>query len=425
MFQPYLMRCKIIIALSIYFLITSFYHYNNVSDRIILEVGKITITEYELEKNIDLFVSDHHRQQNKTPADSEIVAFIHSFTDRAYFLADACEKGYDTAAETRKWVESMAHYVVSNPRGLLAGKMKAEGMQTKNFDTVIAQAHIKCNAAAMAVFEDHLAHSSIRQFDENEMARKLLFSYSRKNREWQITTGQFMEYYNTLPLSKEISTIADLQSYINSFVYDQYAWAEAVELGITNEIKFVLDKNNYRNDVMWAAYEKKELKTGITVTGDELHSRFEAVKDSVSRATDVVVSAFLFPDKRAAMMGIMNINAGNLAPIDNNLHPHYRHTVVNYKQAFFSDSIKYAVFAMKDNRVMMPFAFDGNFIVIKKESEQGRRGVTLEEVQRDLIMQITAEKLLYTKERRLEQLKKKYTLTNKIDYQKYLKRSPK
>ena len=87
---------KIIITLSIFLLVTSFYHYSNVSDRVILEVGKITITEYELEKNLDLFLSDLHRQKNKTPADSDIAAFINSFTDRAYFLADACEKGYDT-----------------------------------------------------------------------------------------------------------------------------------------------------------------------------------------------------------------------------------------------------------------------------------------------------------------------------------------
>ncbi|MCS3799544.1 hypothetical protein [Niastella sp. OAS944] len=413
---------KIIITLSIFFLITSFYHYNNVSDKVILEVGKITITEYELEKNLDLFLSDLYRQKSRTPADTDRVAFLNSFIDRAYFLADACEIGYDTAAEINKWVESMAHYVVSNPRGLLAGKMKEQGTQMKNFDTVIAQAHIKCNAAAMTVFESHLKNRSIRWFDQNEIT-STLFSYSQKNTELHITIGEFMEYYNTLPLSKEISTMAELQSYINSFVYDRYAWVEAGELGITKEMKFVLDKNNYRNDVMWAAYEKKELKAGITVADDELHNQFESMQDSFSRATDVVVSAFQFRDKRAAMMAVMNIKAGNLAPIDNNLHPNYRHKVVNYKQAFFSDSIKYAVFAMKGNGVMMPVAFDGNFIVIKKESEQGRRKITLEEVQRDLITQITAEKLLYKKAQRLEQLKKKYTLTNKIDYQKYIKRS--
>lgn len=418
------MCSKIIITLSIFLLVTSFYHYSKVSDKVILEVGKIAITEYELEKNIDLFLSDLHRQKNKTPADHDIAAFINSFTDRAYFLADACEKGYDTAAEISKWVESMAHYVVSNPRGLLIEKMKAQGVQTKYFDTVIAQAKIKCNAAAMTVLEGHLKNRPIRRFDQNEMARTHLFSYSQKNTELHITIGEFMEYYNTLPLSKEITTMAELQSYINSFVYDRYAWAEAGELGITKEMKFVLDKNNYRNDVMWAAYEKKELKAGITVTGDELHRQFESVKDSISRATDVVVSAFLFRDKRTAMMAIMNINTGNLAPIDNNLHPDYSHKVVNYKQAFFSDSIKYAVFAMKGNGVMLPVAFDGNFIVIRKESEHGRRSITLDEVQHDLVTQITAEKLSYTKAWRLEQLKKNYTLTNKIDYQKYIKRSP-
>ena len=51
--------------------------------------------------------------------------YINSFIDKAYFLADAYEKGYDTMAETQRWVHAMEHYAISSPGGLLDESMVA------------------------------------------------------------------------------------------------------------------------------------------------------------------------------------------------------------------------------------------------------------------------------------------------------------
>jgi hypothetical protein len=96
------MHYKILLNLSLVFLGISFCFKSDVSGSIILHIGKVTITEYELEKNLELFRSDLTREKKRTPSDSDVINWINTFIDRTYFLADACDKGYDTAAEVTK-----------------------------------------------------------------------------------------------------------------------------------------------------------------------------------------------------------------------------------------------------------------------------------------------------------------------------------
>lgn len=415
---------NILFTFSCLLLNASFYNKSETPCQVVLQTGKISITEYELEKNFHLFLSDFTREKGARPTDSAIANWIHAFIDRTYFLADACNKGYDTAADVNKWVESMAHYVVSKPDGLLSKQLQQE--QAGFAASVKAQSQITINTPVWAKLISYLKQAATSQSNNEYTAGDpfVLFWYKRGDTVQPVTTTRFMKYYNTLPLRKEMVQEEALHYYANEFVYDQYAWDKAEADGITRSWQFRLDENNYRNNVMWARYENIEMRSGITVSEEELRNRYEADKDSFNLATDVVVSAYSFNNRQEAISAIINIRTGKTSEMGSGLQPVYTHKSIHYREALFSDSIRNVVFSMKRPGFVMSFSYNGKFVIIIKEAEQGRRVANLPEVRLQLIKVISAEKLAEKEKEELQRLKKLFTSTNTIDYQKYFHTLP-
>ena len=77
-----------------------------ISERNVIKIDSIEITEYELEK----------RMNKSLPADS-LNMYIESFIDRAYILAEATEQGYPEDRKTNSAVEKMAKIIVMQANG--------------------------------------------------------------------------------------------------------------------------------------------------------------------------------------------------------------------------------------------------------------------------------------------------------------------
>ncbi|HSC39498.1 MAG TPA: hypothetical protein VLD19_16555, partial [Chitinophagaceae bacterium] len=374
--------------------LVSFNPVDNTGARIVLRISKVCVTEYELEKNLAFFSDDFVHKNGYSPAAPDITNWIQSFIDRTYFLADAYEKGYDTLSELNGWVQSMEHYVISQKGGLLDQKMDSAvkapdkpAMQAARYDQVKKEAQIKINPDVLPVLEIYLKDKkNIRKFDKSSFTRLLpvpLFTYHIDGRSIDVSASRFMDYYNTLPIRKEIKTIEELIFYTESMVYDAFAYRKAEELGITKELKFILDRENYKKNVVWASYETKELRNGITVSDAEIIARYREIKDSLVQATDIVVSSYSFAARRDALIAMMAVKNSKTDSITNGkVIDHHRH--INYRDVFFSDSTRAVVFAMKNNDMSMPVPFNGNFVVIVKDSESGRRIKEMPEVKYDI-----------------------------------------
>ncbi|PWG81296.1 peptidylprolyl isomerase [Pararcticibacter amylolyticus] len=89
------------------------------ANKVVLSVGKVGITEYELEKNLKLFKDAYRDTANQQPSVVEIKKWIEGFVDRTYFLADAYEKGYYKRQEVTQGVASMERLIISQRKGLL------------------------------------------------------------------------------------------------------------------------------------------------------------------------------------------------------------------------------------------------------------------------------------------------------------------
>ena len=91
----------------------------DVSDAPAFKVGDVTITKYELDKNLKTFKDTYKNKHKKDASIEDINQWEQEFINRAYILADATEKGYADLREIEAQVERMARVIITQPHGLL------------------------------------------------------------------------------------------------------------------------------------------------------------------------------------------------------------------------------------------------------------------------------------------------------------------
>jgi len=541
--------------LLIYFFIFSFsnVYAEEVGDKIVLSVADVNITEYEFGKNLNAFKTDFIRKNNYNPTSADIKKWIQNFIDRAYLLADAYKKGFDTLTEVNINVESMEHLVLTQPGGLLDEKMAKEKTtpdeiekalqaasksfvveyldfenygqvikligeseikkQSEFYDTVSknsrttfatfkidtlkwpftllgekaeiisglksndviflqspdahyylihikevqskskldlskiksdvisflmrrkqvetraqyqreieGKAQILINEEVLFQLDNYAQkYKGLNQFDKksfNGYLQSKLVSYNFDSKTKNISLDQFIDYYNYLPIRRGITQEADIYYYLQSMVYDVYAYQKAKEYGLTDDVKFILDKENYKKNVVFSLYEKY-LKEDIHVSDEELKEKYDLGKSGFTQATEADISIYHFKELNKAILAMISLNKGerninNFIGLENIEHRH-----LNSKSTFLSDSIKTSIFSLKVGGVSRPFFSNGKYMVVVKKSESGKRIKEMIEMRDFLIKEIKNEKLREKIAMNLLRLKSAYVVKNEISYQGY------
>jgi hypothetical protein len=287
------------------------------------------------------------------------------------------------------------------------------------------KAQIVINKVIMFQLEKFLKnHGALHEFDKASLSDLLqanIMSYKANNKLIDVSVDQFVSYYNYLPLKTEIKDSSDVVYYLKSMVFDYYAYKKAREYGLTQRSKFLLNKENYKNEIIYALYGREVLSKGISASNEEVKKAYDLNKSKFIQATDVIISIYYFNDINNAILGMMrikqgNVDASNLQGLDSS----EINKRLNYQSDFFSDSIKSLIFDLKINEVSRPILINGKFMVVLKESESGKRIENLDEVKNFLVKKIKDRKLSERKKAYLLKLKSLYPIKNEIDYQKYL-----
>lgn len=549
-----------------------------VSDRIVLTVGPVHITEYEVRKNYVRFQQEYKSSHGHLPGKDPVDDWVREFGDRTYILADAWDKGYFEKREVNHATESMARLIIGQPGGLLEKKLVAPqevvteaewqravdrsrkqlyieylkfsnydqaldamgGMQPENL-AVFRKAVDKLSndssivhrldtfswpAAQLGIHEDYITelekgaltsvlalhdvyyvmyvqntgmgampdiqrrniikrllivrrkekakqeyyrvvkkeaaivinpdvlqalkkklaqYGTLRTFDKNKFSELLpleAFTYTRNQNKIRVTITEFVDYYNNLPLKKEINSIEMVALYMHAYVLDDFAYNKAEELGIIHDLQFRLDKENYKKTVIGNLYETNELRAAIEVTDLEIRDRYEMRKQDFIQAAEAKVSMFVFDTRDHAMAGrsvILSPRAGaagrltdprqtwrdslslaaTIDGIDTTrliglLRKNFHH-MLPYNEHSIPDTIQKVIFSMPVREMTRPMPFNGQYMVIVKESESGQRVQLLTEVKDKLQVEIAEEKFKYKKQELLEQLKQKYKLEGRVE----------
>ena len=414
---------------------------------VVLQVGDLKLTQYEFEKNYNIFKSVYRQQHQNVPDSGAVKNWINEYIDNQYLLADAYAKGYDKDSFVVKRTESMARFMVSQPKGLLDQEL-VSGTKNDNFTSqnkqealnvklaeekkllnkhnndILREAKVKINRVNLYSFANMLKpYKDLHIFQKSNFrpivnTTLLLYKYDGENK--LITVGNFMDYYNLLPARYPIESAETIRYYLEGMVIDDYDYKEAKDLGITEKPQFLLDKKNYANSLISKRYADKQLKYDTVIAVDELQALYNKQKNKYTAPAVMTASIYYFDIRKDAfnvLVGLSRKDKGiQFQPA--NVQDFKKHIKVT-SNTNIADTIKNALYNLKIDQVSRPITLSSGYAIAIKETATGQRYKTLSEVKPVLTQQILNERLNLKQKQVVAQLKKIFRLNNHINYNKY------
>lgn len=549
------------LILIIYFIFSCSHNTENKSpanNKVALRVADVVITEYELEKNLKKFKDTYYDTAKVQAGEYEIKNWIQDFIDRAYFLADAYEKGHNKRSEVARGVESMEKLMISQPKGILEQflidkklyidekeikaaqersrkKIKIEYLKFENLDSAVhflgenklnskkkfneavgnsinhkniihneetitwpfmifwehgeylftlrkgeitpilkfqhgyyifylkdielsnehtpndeiiqklklqkekkiiteyrdefnSSVNITFNLDVLYRFEEILSEivplHEFKKQDFNEILSANAFTFYLKEKRMKYSISDLIDYYNYLPIKQEIRTSEQIAHLIRSLVYNEYSYLKAEELGLTNNPEFILDRENYRKNLIYSYYEMEALKKSIKISAHEISNWYAKNKTRYIKPVGVNISILSFDNRQNAGKGIMyikqNLNDSSHLITLKGLEEIKLNVNIAYDETIFPPKITQRLLLMENDQILPTAELDDKYLVIIKNYDYGQRTMQLHEAKEVVIREIEASKLNEIKKRQLRLLKAKYPCANDIEHEKYL-----
>ena len=524
-----------------------------IDTRLAFKIGKIAVTQYELEKNLRIYEEQYTKTyQDSIPSDS-LKNWKRKFIDRYFFLSDADEKGYYDEPEIEKEVADVARYMLTQRYGILHKAMTKEIVQINdtdlpiffkkrkfvyyidyikfdNFDCIMTllgdsskienqetferikskvcgnlKVHcdslrgvwpfppvweindqicemdsnqvsdfLRTDAGVYVVyvkkkepsiqlyehfkknFPQYFKFAKARWFmnryyekirkksnlkikednvqlvselieqnqDETQLneeyfksiIQKKLVEYQIDNSTKNYTVADFLSFYNRQLMKQKLSSTSQIHDFIIWMVQEEFLYRDALQLGLNEEDKFLLDRKNYKNNLILDWYKKNELIIE-PITEDELRIEYKQNIEYYKQLTGFVGSIFKFEDYKKAKYAIQKMDTLLKKHSINEfkeedfagLNEYYLHDTVSFMDTSYSKQIIQRL-KFSPLGLIGPIKNDGNFIIFLKDKMIDR--ILPFESAKDLILnQIRKRKYAASKEKLLPSLKEKYELT--------------
>jgi hypothetical protein len=524
------------------------------SDKIVLKVANVGITEYEFNKNLKLFQGTYQGKYGVKPGTDSLKKWKLEFIDRTYFLADAYSKGYDTVRQVQKQVENMGRMVLAQSNGPLEQRIVRDAMHIDEDEIVkaidrsrkkITIKYLKFNdfdkalyaiggKAAISVdefnsftkllvnpaqqivvneltlvwpfkwlWESEEYLYSLKEGDitplmlfsngsfiihvikvemdslnntyeyrkqimkdlESQKAEKILLAYRSEMRketdvmynvpilekfvsilnktgpvnlfaltdfesilnenffiykisgdEIKVSVKEFITRSNDQVLRMQVQDSNDVLRLIESQVQTDYAYKKASTLGVLTDKKYLLDRANYKKQMIYNYYEMKFLKNKVSVSENEITDWYTSHKETYTQPTDVVVSLYSLKNEIDAYQVkewllknlVDSVIATNDVLVEENL-------LMNYQKDVNRQKLVWYAMQMKTNDVIGPLLYRDKYFVIHKKREIGKRIQAIVEIKDIVTAQVMAKKTSDRKKEILFALKNTYELVSDVD----------
>lgn len=251
-----------------------------VDEEIALSVGNIHLTNYELKKNFDLFKRNTVAANKRPVTEPEIRNWVDDYTMRSYFLADAEAKGYYQRKDLIHAVEAMEGFILSQKGGPLEQQLvkhitpvfdkkvmekSKKDILDRYYEELRMQSKVTIFQPVLLQLGNRLKRSGpVHKLDKRDfeaIIHKDIVQFTTAEGEpIHFSLEQFIDYYNALPVQQYLVNMESVTTYLYKIAYASYIRKDADRLGITHEPKFVLDKKNYMNSLVYRRYEEDFLK---------------------------------------------------------------------------------------------------------------------------------------------------------------------
>jgi hypothetical protein len=435
---------------------------------IVLKIGNVSITKYEFEKNYRAFLT---ADRNNTISLNKKREWINTYVDKIYFLADAYKKGYLKDKRIDTDVERMAKHIITQPYGLYEEKTLFNDIKITEdeIEEICSKRNQQINDGIRKNITDELMSkkkAELRQIHMEELKKKLniaidnnmvnkfinilqndkqytnnnridktlfakeygtLFNYNENGKQRQIRVNEFIDYFNNCILKYPLKDEKSIRFYIESMPVEELYYQNALKIGLDKEIKYKMDKRNYRNNVIYYYYEKECLTNKIQIADNELldfyHGHINLFKDS----NELKITSFYFNTADDAEKGrsiLQKSTGGNFNNEINNLIKNYG--LVDYKigEKINNDKL-FQINKIIDNLnaddYSKPIEINGKYLIIKKENTHGIQISPFPDVKDEIKEMIFEKKLSEIKAVKLSEIKQEFGIKDNIDYTGYLK----
>jgi len=228
----------------------------------------------------------------------------------------------------------------------------------------------------------------------------------------------FFDYYHNNPFMYVITNKESLNEVLRSIVEEKYLYVESVNLGITNEKKFILDKRDFMNRLILNAYYKNNFFV-TKVSDEDVFDFYNTNKQSFSPCKTCYVSVFTFRDKNSAYFNLKLIKKiisqnGIKNSFDTSmlgLLSYSPNVIIETNNNKYSTGLVHNIFISKMNVVIGPVELDNQIKIFVKTKEEGQQIQPFEFAKETIEKHLIAKNIKMLKDNKFNELMSKYTVT--------------
>jgi hypothetical protein len=259
--------------------------------------------------------------------------------------------------------------------------------------------------------------NSIEQYEENFK----LISYYIDNTQKSIDLKSFIESIKYLPLKPNIYTKERLIEQVNQYYYNDYLSREAEKMGLYQTDTFLLDQKNYRNNILYREYMKKEIINKISVDTTEIENYYNNHSVEFAQPKIITTDIYFFDTKSDASLNVYTISnylKNNLlekakdASLVKGLQEVRIGNKINMEtgDGFSQEFLNLLLNLEPEILLNNPIQHEGKYVLLYKTGEEGQCTRKLSDVYNYIETKIEQQKTEARMKERIKALKMKYKI---------------
>lgn len=248
-----------------------------------------------------------------------------------------------------------------------------------------------------------------------------LMHYMMNDKSIMLDYATFLEYYNYLPYKPEILDKEEFKGLIIQYCYDDYLNIEAKKLGIYELDSFLLDQKMFKNGLLYGEYLQTNILNKIEIDSLEIISYYDGHTVDFLQPQIITADIYYFDRKVDAMRNMHVLSdllknnqpeevkdvkvVENLSDVKKGYKIHTEHS-----SRFPNNFMAELLFTKTGELSTIPVEYEGKYVLLFKTGEEGQCIRRLDDVYDDIVIKIRQQKIEVRRQKRIEELKKKYMI---------------
>ena len=380
-------------------------------DTIIIKVGSVCVSKYVFERQLDLLEA---RICDCSPSERDDFRsdWIEGFLVDQVIIARALEDGLERCAYVESELDRMERHMLTSPLGplyeLLALERRSlQGSHNRDLgmdsvsqdgfpDVVLNERDVVLSERRKWVLNEvqfvvdldvakrvlNLIHShptnevKIACLNFDGMDDLLLAKCFIKGEYIRYNVWDWIAYFNNSYIRSYPVSVAEMVASIETFVVQEYDLDEARRRRLDKSLRFLQNKDFFRNQLVLDVFEREILVPEITIGADDIEDYYESHSADFEMVTSVVVELREFRDSDSALwwLQLHSSEAGRVDSDSDNRGSQVEYAVVSIDKPIPGlESYSELILKVADGACIGPLQKGDCYAIVKKQATNRAR----------------------------------------------------